>query len=118
LAATTTAMLLDLASVRVNPDKAAARDFKINVELTDRKETVLITVGDGVLVHEAGASDPSAGATVRLTRPDLLMTLIAGFPFEGRVESGDIVIEGDASLYAALVGLIEAPAPNFPIVTP
>jgi alkyl sulfatase BDS1-like metallo-beta-lactamase superfamily hydrolase len=62
--------------------------------------------------------DPGAGATVRLSRPDLLMTLIAGLPFAPRVESGHIAIEGDASLYAALVGLIEAPAPNFPIVTP
>ena len=29
-----------------------------------------------------------------------------------------IIIEGDASLYAALVGLIEPVTPNFPIVTP
>ena len=118
LAATTTPMLLDLAAVRVNPDKAAARDFTLNIVLTDRGETVLITVGDGVLVHEHGVSDPAAGATVRLTRADFLMTLIAKFPVQGRVESGDIVIAGDAGLYDALVDMIEAPTPNFPIVTP
>jgi alkyl sulfatase BDS1-like metallo-beta-lactamase superfamily hydrolase len=111
-------MLLDFAAVRVNPDKAAARAFKINLELTDRDETVLITVENGVLVHELGVRDDGAGATVRMRRPDLLLTLFAGLPFQGRVESGDIVIEGDASLYAALVGLIEAFTPNFPIVTP
>jgi alkyl sulfatase BDS1-like metallo-beta-lactamase superfamily hydrolase len=118
LAATTTPMLLDFAAVRVNPDKAAARAFKINLELTDRGETHLITVGSGVLVHEAGVRDETAGASVRMARPDLLMTLFAGLPFAPRVESGDIVIEGDAALYAALVGLIEPLTPNFPIVTP
>jgi alkyl sulfatase BDS1-like metallo-beta-lactamase superfamily hydrolase len=118
LAATTTSMLLDFAAVRVNPAKAAARAFKLNIELTDRKETHLITVGNGVLIHEEGVRDAGAGATVRMKRPDLLMTLFAGLPFQPRVDSGDIVIDGDASLYAALVGLIEPLAANFPVVTP
>jgi alkyl sulfatase BDS1-like metallo-beta-lactamase superfamily hydrolase len=117
LSATTTSMLLDFAAVRVNPEKAA-EPFKLNLELTDRDEKHLITIGNGVLIHEAGVADPKAGATVRMKRPDLLMTLFVGMPFQPRVESGDIVIKGDASLYAALVGLIEPLAPNFPIVTP
>ena len=117
LAATTTSMLLDFAAVRLNPEKAA-EPFKLNLELTDRSEKHLITVGNGVLIHEEGVTDPKAGATVRMKRPDLLMTLFVGMPFQPRVESGDIVIKGDASLYAALVGLIEPLAPNFPIVTP
>lgn len=118
LQATTTSMLLDFAAVRVDPQKALAKSFKIEIELTDRREIHLITVGNGVLVHEAGVRDAEAGATVHLKRPDLLMTLFAGLPFAARIESGDIVIEGDASLYAALVGLIEPISPNFPIVTP
>ena len=117
LQATTTSMLLDFAAVRVNPEKAA-RSFKINIELADRKEKHLITVGNGVLIHEEGVSDPAAGVTLRMKRPDLLMTLFIGMPFAPRVESGDIVIEGDAELYAALVGLIEPLTPNFPVVTP
>jgi anthranilate synthase/aminodeoxychorismate synthase-like glutamine amidotransferase len=44
--------------------------------------------------------------------------LFAGIPFAPRVESGDIKIEGDAALYAALIDLIEPLTPNFPIVTP
>jgi alkyl sulfatase BDS1-like metallo-beta-lactamase superfamily hydrolase len=117
LSATTTSMLLDFAAVRVNPQKAATQ-FKINIELTDRKETHLITVGNGVLIHEEGVNDAKAGLTVRMKRPDLLMTLLAGLSYEARIESGDIVIEGDASLYGALVGLIEPIVPNFAIVTP
>ena len=118
LAATTTPMLLDFAAVRVNPDKAAARAFKINLALTDRDEVVLITVENGVLVHELGVHEAGAGATVRMKRPELLLTLFAGIPLASRVESGDIVIEGDAGLYAALIDLIEPLTPNFPVVTP
>jgi alkyl sulfatase BDS1-like metallo-beta-lactamase superfamily hydrolase len=104
--------------VRVNPDKAAARAFKINLHLTDRDEAVLITVENGVLVHELGVHEAGAGASIWMKRPDLLMTLFAGVPLAARLESGDIVIEGDASLYAALVDLIEPLTPNFPVVTP
>jgi alkyl sulfatase BDS1-like metallo-beta-lactamase superfamily hydrolase len=118
LSATTTAMLLDFAAVRVNPQMAAARAFKINIELTDRKEKHLITVENGVLIHEADVSDATAGATVRLKRPDLLMTLLAGVPAAARIASGDIAITGDAALYDALTGLIEPITSNFPIVTP
>ena len=118
LQATTTSMLLDFAAVRVNPDKAAATSFKINIALTDRDETHLITVGNGVLIHEEGISDPDAGLTLRMKRPDLLMTLFIGIPFAPRVESGDIVVEGNAEHYAALIGLIEPISINFPVVTP
>lgn len=118
LAATTTSMLLDFAAVRVNPGKAAARSFKINLELTDRGERHLISVGAGVLVHEEGIEEADAGAHVRMPRPVLLMTLLGGLPYAGALEAGQIQIDGDASLYGALVELIEPLTPNFPVVTP
>jgi alkyl sulfatase BDS1-like metallo-beta-lactamase superfamily hydrolase len=118
LSATTTPMLLDFAAVRVNPEKAAARAFKINIELPDRGERHLITVEHGVMIHETGLSDPTAGATVRMKRPDLLLTLLAGNAPGPRIQSGDIEIDGDPKLYEALADLIEPIVPNFNIVTP
>ncbi len=118
LSATTTPMLLDFAAVRVDPQKALGATFKINIELGDRDERHLITVGNGVLVHETGVHDASAGATVRLIRPQLLMTLLAGIPPAALIASGDIAVSGDATLYEALCGLIEPVVQNFPIVTP
>ncbi len=118
LAATTTAMLFDFVAVRINPEKALARAFRINIALTDREETHLITVENGVLIHEADVQDPAAGATVRLARPNLLLTLLAGAPLGPALESGAIRIDGDGGLYAALIDLIEPITPNFPIVTP
>jgi len=72
-------------------------------------------VENSVLIHEEGIVDASAGATVRLTRPDLLMTLFAGVPVMTRP---DIKIEGDSGLYDALIDLIEPIDSNFNIVTP
>ncbi len=118
LQATPTTMLLDFAAVRVNPEKAAARAFKINIELTDRDERHLVTVANGVLIHEQGIVDPAAGATVRMKRPDMLMTLFAGVPVTVRTTTGDMSIEGDSALYDALVDLIEPLDTNFNIVTP
>jgi len=118
LAATPTSMLLDFAAVRVNPDKAAAQSFMLNVELTDRNEHHLLTVRNGVLVHEQGISDPKADATVRLSRPDFLMTVFAKVPIGLKVAKGDIRIEGDKGLYEALVDLIEPVNSSFPVVTP
>ncbi|MEQ9528995.1 MAG: alkyl sulfatase C-terminal domain-containing protein, partial [Parvibaculaceae bacterium] len=118
LSATTTAMLLDVAAVRVNPAKAEGRNFMVNLRLTDRNEKHLVTVENGVLIHEEGIEDKDAGATVTMTRADLVMTLLAGFPVADFIEKGSIRIEGDAALYETLTSLIEAPKPNFNIVEP
>jgi alkyl sulfatase BDS1-like metallo-beta-lactamase superfamily hydrolase len=73
LSAATTAMMLDFAAVRLNPDKAAATQLKLTIELTDRGETHLISVANSVLVHEA-VHDPSVPTKVRLTWRTLLAT--------------------------------------------
>jgi alkyl sulfatase BDS1-like metallo-beta-lactamase superfamily hydrolase len=118
LMATTTPMLLDFAAVRINQEKAAARSFTLNIELTDRNETHLITVGNGVMVHEAGVSDTDIDGAVRMSRPDLLMTLFGGVPVAAREEAGGIVSTGDETLYEALVDMIEPIVANFAVVTP
>lgn len=118
LAATTTPMLLDFAAVRVNPEKAVAHSFKLNIHLTDRNERLLVTVGMGVLVHEFGVEDPDADATVTIKRPDFLLTLLSGTPAQPLIDNGTIAVVGDPGLYVELVGLIEPIVANFPVVTP
>jgi alkyl sulfatase BDS1-like metallo-beta-lactamase superfamily hydrolase len=117
LAATPTRMLLDFAAVRVEPAKALERPFKLRIELEDFGESHLLTIRNGVLIHEQGVDDP-ADATVRTKRPTLLMTLFAGAPVAPLIESGAIAIEGEAGLYERLIGLLEAVDTNFPVVTP
>jgi len=117
LAATPTRMLLDFLAVRINAERALERPFSLRVELTDFNESHLLTVRNGVLIHEQGVAD-AADATVRLARPALLMTLFAGAPVAPLIEQGAIVIEGDPALYGRLASLVDPLDPNFPIVTP
>jgi alkyl sulfatase BDS1-like metallo-beta-lactamase superfamily hydrolase len=116
--ATPTAMLLDFAAVRLNPERAAGTRLALNVVLSDAGESHLITIANGVLIHEENVTDPKAHATVTMQRADLLQTLFAGVPVGLKTASGAIQIEGDASAYGELVSLIDPVNANFPIVTP
>jgi alkyl sulfatase BDS1-like metallo-beta-lactamase superfamily hydrolase len=118
LAATTTSMLLDFAAVRVDPHKAAARRFRLNLELTDRDERHLISVDDGVLVHEAGVTDPAADAVVHISRPALVASFFGPGESVQRAEASGARIRGDASLFLSLIDLVQPLVANFPIVTP
>ncbi|MBM4245346.1 MAG: MBL fold metallo-hydrolase [Deltaproteobacteria bacterium] len=117
LDATPTSLLLDFVAVRINPERALARPLKVNVVLTDAGETHLLSIENGVLIHEEGVTDPDA-PTVRMQRVDLLMTLFAGVPVSVRTASGAIRIEGDDTAYPALAAMIDPIDTNFPIVTP
>jgi alkyl sulfatase BDS1-like metallo-beta-lactamase superfamily hydrolase len=114
LAATPADMLLDVVAVRINPEKALAGPMTLNLVLTDVNESHLITIRNGVLIHEKGITDPKAGATVRLTRFDMIVTLLAGVaPATRSIQS-----EGDGALYGKLAGMIDPSDTNFNVVTP
>jgi alkyl sulfatase BDS1-like metallo-beta-lactamase superfamily hydrolase len=116
--ATSTTMMLDFAAVRFNAEKAEGKSFSVNLKLTDMKENHLITVRNGVMIHEQVAEDMTADATVSMKRADMLETLIAGVPTTVKKATGAIRVEGRAGAYDELVELIDPLQPNFPVVTP
>ncbi len=116
--ATPTTMLLDYAAVRLNATRAEGKKIVLNVVLSDVNENYLISVENGVLVHETGVNDSAANATITMQRADLLQTMLAGIPVMVKTASGAIKAEGDANAYAELVSLIDPVDTNFPIVTP
>jgi alkyl sulfatase BDS1-like metallo-beta-lactamase superfamily hydrolase len=116
--ATPTDMMLDFAAVRLNPDRAAGKTLKINLVLSDFKETHLITVENSVFIHEAGITDDKADATVTMKRADMLETLLAGVPLALKTTTGAIKSTGKSGAYGELVGMIDPVNSNFPVVTP
>lgn len=116
--ATPTAMMLDFAAVRLNPDRAAGKHLRINIVLSDTAERHFIRVANSVLVHETGVTEEDADATVTLTRDDLLQTLLAAVPVALKTVTGAIAVDGDARAYAELAALIDPVDANFPVVTP
>lgn len=108
IAATPTAALLDLLAVRLDPGKA--RDITLQLIFPDRKETFLVTVRNGVLVHEpvAGAADVS----LTMPRAAFLGAMFARMP------ASSAKIEGAGEKWAAFQTFFDAPNPDFAIVTP
>ena len=116
--ATPTTMMLDLAAVRFNADRAQGKSFKINLVLSDMNETHLITVENGVMIHEEGVKDDRADATATMKRSDFLETLLGGVPLTVKTATGAIKVTGNSGAYGDLVALIDPTPQNFNVVTP
>ena len=82
------------------------------------RDSHLITVQNGVMIHEQLPEDPTADATVRMKRSDMLETMLAGVPLSVKKATGAIRETGKTGTYETLVSLIDPIEQNFPIVTP
>jgi alkyl sulfatase BDS1-like metallo-beta-lactamase superfamily hydrolase len=113
------ANLLDTLSVRVLPDKAL-QSMTIAFVIPDMKERHLVTVGNGVMVHELAADAATAPAQATITIPRLALIGMIG----GQVKAMDLVaagkmqVAGDVSALQRFTGLFQPPRADFPLVAP
>ena len=119
---TTTPMLLDLLSVRLNPDKTGAAVAVIDLIFPERRERFRVTVRNDVLTYEARGYDTGAlatGADVAMTLPraSFLMTALAGGDLAPLLTNGTVRAAGDPAAFTRFVSWFDAPAANFPIVS-
>ena len=111
------AQLLDTMSVRVRPEAAAGTPFTIAFVIPDAGERHLVSIGNGVMIHESGVAD-AADAT--LTVPRLALIALVG----GRVKALDLLqqgklqIAGDPATLQRFLAVFEPPRASFPLVTP
>lgn len=107
-----TSMLLDLMAVRLVPERAPAEPFTLALNFPDTKERHLVTIRNGVMVHEEGVAD-AADVSVTMPRAAFLQALAGGMG-----KGPPPQIEGRAELLPLFLGLFEAPPADFAIVTP
>jgi alkyl sulfatase BDS1-like metallo-beta-lactamase superfamily hydrolase len=109
LAALTPEQLFDALAIRVNGPRAWDEALALGIELTDTGASYRLDLRNGVLVHRAA---PAGGAdvVVRTTRA-ALTGLMAG-----STEGAEI--RGDAAVLGRLLAVLDAPDPDFAIVTP
>ncbi|MBY0401812.1 SCP2 sterol-binding domain-containing protein, partial [Myxococcota bacterium] len=106
-------------ATRLDGAKAAARDpLSLNFVFTDIGETWVLAVENGVLHHWKRDADPSAAATVRLTREFFLRLVTGQVGLRDVLRAGDLDLEGSPTALLAFFGLFESVDGNFPIVTP
>ena len=113
---TTTPMLLDLLSVRLNPEKAGAASVAIDLIFPDRKERFRLRVKNDVLTYEADPKTGKADVALTMPRASFLITALAGGDVKALLANGTIKADGDPAAYQQFLTWFDAPPGNFPIV--
>ncbi len=108
--------LLDSMSVRLVPDRAIA-PMTIAFEIPDVKERHLVTIGNGVMLHEKGATD-AAQATLVVPRRALIGLIGGAVKAPELMAAGQLAINGDLAVLQRFMGLFQPPKPDFPLVAP
>jgi alkyl sulfatase BDS1-like metallo-beta-lactamase superfamily hydrolase len=109
-------MLLDSMSVRLMPDRAIA-PMTIAFEIPDAKERHLVSIGNGVMLHEKGATD-AAQATLVVPRRALIGLIGGAVKAPDLIAAGQLAIKGDLAVLQRFMGLFQPPKPDFPLVAP
>jgi alkyl sulfatase BDS1-like metallo-beta-lactamase superfamily hydrolase len=79
---------------------------------TDLGHTYRIELRNGVLIQDVDPKHGTPDLTVTLTKLDLIGLLGGGRALEG------LATEGDPTVVAKLLGVLDPPTPGFAIVTP
>jgi len=106
--------IFDGLAIRVNGPRGWGRDIAIDITFTDTAVNYRLTLRNGVLVHRKAAPDPTtATVTVTLAGEMRLLALVLGdFGAPG------LELSGDRGALQAFLDVLDAPDPNFNIVTP
>jgi alkyl sulfatase BDS1-like metallo-beta-lactamase superfamily hydrolase len=109
--------LLDTMSVRVVPERAQGAPFSVAFVIPETGERHLVSIANGVMVHETGITD-AADATLVTPRRALIGMVGGQVKAIDLLQAGTIRIEGNPAMLQRFLGLFEPPRPGFPLVTP
>ncbi|HET6878225.1 MAG TPA: alkyl sulfatase dimerization domain-containing protein [Jatrophihabitans sp.] len=117
----TPAQLFDALAIRVNGPRCWAEDLVVDIDLADVDTRYRLTLRNGVLTYTTAAQTTEADAVVQLPAaalPGLLPALATRAPDPATLAAAGVRIDGDATVLARLVAALDAPDPDFAIVTP
>ncbi|MFM2587583.1 alkyl/aryl-sulfatase [Vibrio sp. TBV020] len=110
-------MLFDYLAVRILPEKAAGKDFAININFTDLDEKYTLYVENSVLNHTTKQTD-KPDVTLTLTKGALDDVQLGNVTLEQAIANGDIELDGDKDVFKDFVGMLDTFNFWFNIVTP
>ncbi|MFD1815863.1 alkyl/aryl-sulfatase [Rhodococcus gannanensis] len=111
--------LFDAVALRVDGPKAWSADITIDWTFTDDGIVHRTHLRNGLLVHfDVEGELPPPDATFTLSNRDLHVALVGGGDLPAMIADGTIAVTGNATALAELVGYLDAPDPDFAIVTP
>ncbi|CAM4027981.1 alkyl sulfatase dimerization domain-containing protein [Nocardia ninae] len=121
LAALTVDQIFDAMALRVDGPKAWNQRVVAEWQISDEDRVHRLELRNGRLTHydrPDGVPLPEPDATFTLSKATLIRVLLTGEDFGVAAAAGDILIDGDVTKLAELVGVFDAPDPDFSIVTP
>jgi len=116
--AMTDTMFLDYLSVRLNGERAAGHDLKINWVMPDTGKRYALSVENGVFLYRPGRQDDDAKVTLTMPRACLIGALLGQTTLPAEVQAGRAKVEGDPAVLRAWLGMLDKFDPQFDIVTP
>ena len=114
---TPTERFLDAMAAALNGPDAEGKDLKINLVLSDTKESFVLWIENSVLHHKKAPPESDANATLALTR-EMFVRLVAGAAGgKDLLLSDDVKVTGSRVDLARFFGLLEKAPGTFNIVT-
>lgn len=110
--------LFDSMAIRVDGPRAGDRRISLHWHFTDSGDDHHLSLEHGVLTHRRGAPAGDVDATVRIARRAFDDIVLGRAAIAELLASGALAVTGDAAKLGELLGLLDAPDPAFPIVTP
>ncbi len=110
--------IFDSIATRIDGPRAWDLHLRIGWVLTDEGTSYVLELRNGALHHRRVDTVPEGIATFTLTRPVLIGIVTRSIDALAAVADGSVVVDGDGSVLATLVGLVSSPDPDFAIVTP
>jgi alkyl sulfatase BDS1-like metallo-beta-lactamase superfamily hydrolase len=117
LAALTPDQLFDALAVRVDGPRCWQEHLTLDVHLIDTGERFRLTLRNGVLSHTTVVPSSPADAVLHLPAARLA-GIAAGAADPAAPAAADVRIDGDPGVLGRLLAALEAPDPEFAIVTP
>ncbi len=110
-------MLFDYLAVRLLPEKAAGKDYTINIDFTDLDEQYTLYIENSVLNHTTKLSD-EPNVSLTLTKATLDEVQLGVITLNQAIEDGKIKLKGDKKVLKEFMGMLDTFNFWFNIATP
>jgi alkyl sulfatase BDS1-like metallo-beta-lactamase superfamily hydrolase len=114
--ALSTAQFLDFLGIRLDPAKAAAVSFTVNLITPDNGEQFVIELSNATLTNLVGFQADEPDLTLTINRSDLEEAMIGAAPLQQQIADGTARLDGDIGVLQTLATLLTHFQPDYEIM--